>query len=408
MGIITTADSIRRFRKRHGLNIPGTEQAYTNIHGDAGECCTDARESVNGTPPILDDPDTMLRQRGLDPDDWYIDSLRCNEWDGLQKGGVNKTKLYQTRFTVKRLHPELVLLPPRADGWKPVKPKLLKPLAAQDTPELVVIVGDQQAPFHDQRLHELFLAWLVNNAPERGINLGDLMDFPDISRHKLDPENIAYAQECLQSGYGINRDYVFASPETEWQWMPGNHDWRLRDYVIQNAPLIAGLRRVDTPEAAGEAVHGVQFLTRTDELGIEFIDPRGPYDLAQVQLSKNLAVRHGWLVRQKGGESAYKSLEKTGYSILVGHTHRQALVQHTVPEIDGTSRQLLAAEIGCMCRLDAEADRDDRGRRFPSYTPMADWQRGFATAMVYPDGKFKVDLASYVNGVLLWQDQRYE
>jgi hypothetical protein len=349
----------------------------------------------------------MLRNRGLDPDEWYIDDFTIIDWEGLQKGGRNKTKLFYTKFRAKRRHPELLLLPPRADGWTPVRP-VPKSLAAQGAPELVVIVGDQQAPFHDQRLHELFLQWLINNAPERGVNLGDLMDFPDISRHKPDPENIAYAQECLQSGYEINRDYRGASPETEWEWMPGNHDWRLRDYVLNNAPLIAGLRRVDTPESPGEAVHGVQFLTRTDELGIKFIDPRGPYDLAQVQLSKNLAVRHGWLVRQRGGESAYKSLEKTGYSILVGHTHRQALVQHTVPEIDGTPSQLLAAEVGCMCRLDTEADRDAKGRRFPSYTPMADWQRGFATAMVYPDGKFKVDLASYVNGVLLWQDQRYE
>jgi hypothetical protein len=399
-GFITTGDSLRRFRQRHELNIPGTEPAYTRIVNDDAECMMEPRSGK----PILSDPDTMLRQRGLDPEEWYIAAITVNEWDGLQKGGLNKTKLYQTKFTAKRKCPELILTPPRADGWTPTKRVRLPML---DDPELVVICGDYQAPFYDKNLHRLFCEWLAYNTPERAVDLGDLMDFPDLGRHPDDPYNVAYAQECLQSGYEIRRDQVAASPGTVWQWMPGNHDIRLHTYLVKNAPRAAMIRRVDTDRVQGEIVNDVSFLTRSDELGVEYIDPRGPYELAQIQLSKNLAVRHGWLVRAKGGETAYKSLEKTGYSILVGHTHRQAIVQHTVSEIDGGLRQLLAAEIGCMCRVDAH-DRDEGGRVFPSYTPMPDWQQGFTTAMLWKDGRFKVDLATYVNGTLLWQGQRFE
>lgn len=404
LGVLTTEDSIRRFRKRHGINIPGQQKAFTKINGDNAEGATEPVQWHRHMeePPILSDPERMLRDRGLDPDEWEITSLRVNEWNGPQ-ANESVVTYYQLRFSCTRKKPKFELLPARVDGPH----RIPKPRARHaGEPELVVICGDHQAPFHDRNLHDLFCQWLEVNEPHRGINLGDKMDFPDISRHPDDPDNVAFANECIQAAYDIDHDLVTASPDTLWSWMPGNHDERLRRYVIDKAPKIHGLKRADTADAYGEIVHDISYLTRCDELGIEYIDPRGPYDLGQIQLSQNLAVRHGWIVRQKGGESAYKSLEKTGYSILVGHTHRQAIVQHTVPEITGRKRQLLAAEIGCMCRLDEAHSAD--GRIFPSYTPMADWQQGFATASIWPDGKFHIELATYVNGVLMWAGQRYE
>lgn len=404
MGILTTEKSIRRFRQRHSLSIPGQDKAFTRVNGDSAEALTKPKERSRHmtSPPVLDDPDTMLRDRGLDPEDWEITSLGVNEWDGPQKDGTVVT-YYQAKFTCRRRKPQCELLPPRTDG---PKRKRVQRAPVKDDAELIVVVGDHQAPFHDPKLHELFCEWLEVNQPHRGVHLGDLMDFPDISRHPDDPDNVAAANECLQSGYDLMADIVEASPTTEWSLMPGNHDERLRRYVIDKAPRIHGLKRADSPESFGQVVHDVSYLLRLDELGVEYVDPRGPYDLAQVELSKNLAVRHGWIVRQKGGESAYKSLEKTGYSILVGHTHRQAIVQHSVPEISGRMRQLLAAEIGCMCRVDDVRGADDR--MFPSYTPMADWQQGWCTVNVWDDQKFHIELATYVNDVVMWSGQRFE
>jgi UDP-2,3-diacylglucosamine pyrophosphatase LpxH len=395
LGIITTKDSLRRFRRRHDIGVPGQDKAFTRISGDKAEAATKPSQ-------ILDDPDKMLRDRGLDPEEWEIVNLTVNEWDGPVSGGT-KVTYYQAKFTCRRKRPEHALLPPRTDGPRR-KLRTQHPDPSEGT--LHVVIGDHQAPFHDKRLHDLFCRWMEENQPQYGVHLGDLLDFPDISRHPDDPDNVANAMESLQSGYDILRDITDVSPGTHWQLIPGNHDERLRKYVIEKAPKIHGLKRVDTPDSFGDVVHDVSYLMRLDELGIEYVDPRGPYDLAQVALSKNLAVRHGWIVRQKAGESAYKSLEKTGYSILVGHTHRQAIVQHSVPEISGKMRQLLAAEIGCMCRVDDVRGTDNR--MFPSYTPMADWQQGFCSVVIWPDGKFHVDLATYVNGVLMWGGQRYE
>jgi hypothetical protein len=42
------------------------------------------------------------------------------------------------------------------------------------------------------------------------------------------------------------------------------------------------------------------------------------------------------------------------------------------------------------------------------YAVAPDWQNGFATAQVWDDGRFKLDLATYVSDALFWRDQRYE
>lgn len=411
-GVVTTKDSLRRFRKRHHLQVPGTEKAYTRVHGDSAEAVTAPRANVHKITdkprPILDDPDKMLQDRGLDPEEWYIDAVTVNEWDGPHSDGTVVT-YYQAKFTAKRKRPYEGLAPVRSDGWRPPPRPRIRTVSRTTDPSLVVVCGDAQAPFHDQRLHALFLEFLKDQRPARGVDLGDLMDFPTLSRHKPDPANFAKGQECMQAGYGIFRGRLEASPYTEWDWLFGNHDIRLYDYEAANAPEVALLERVATPEAPDSVVaHSLAHLMRMDELGVSIHEPNGSYEDAQVNLSKNIAVRHGWIARKDGGKSALETLKATGFSILVGHTHRQSIVQHTVYEIDDTPRQLLAAEIGCMCRIDKRGELDEKGRRYPNYTTLPDWQQGFATVSTYPDGFFKVDLASYVNGVLLWRDKRYE
>lgn len=402
----TSETAIRRFRKRHNLQIPGTQPTYTKVSGDVAEGLTAPAERIET------DPDRMLIQRGLNPEEWYVDSITVNEWDGLQKGGENKTTLYQTKFTAKRKKPYVGLMPVRTDGWKP--PIKFQYLDADDDAQLVVICGDQQAPFHDEQLHELFLEWLTINQPERGVILGDLGDFPDISRHPDDPENLATAQECLQSSYDILQGYVGANPSTTWDYLLGNHDERIRQYLIKSAPRLYQLAQVDTDDSPGNAVHCLSHLLRLDELGVNLVEPHGTYENARVKLSDHLAVAHGWKVREGSGATALKTLEQTGYSIIIGHTHRQSCVYHTYHQIDGETRQLMAVEAGCMCRLDGQPNASGErrypagNRRYPNYMTLPDWQQGFCTATIYPDGKFSVDLARYVNGVLLWRDERYE
>jgi hypothetical protein len=401
-GLKTSEKSIRRFRKRHGLQVPGVEQAETKIMGDEAVATT----APSSTAPILDDPDSMLRERGLDPEQWYIDSITVNEWDGPSEGG-NVVTYHQAKFTAKRLAPVRIVAP-RTDGWlRPAKAYAHHKDMDPKVHKRIVVVGDQQAPYHDENLHRLFLEWLEVNKPDQGVSLGDAYDFPDISRHPSDPENDATVNECLQAGYDIFRGYVDASPETYWRKLIGNHDERIRTLLLKlnDTKALYGVKRPDTPEEKGELVLELSHLARLDELGIEIVWPNGGYKLGQIVLSDKLAVRHGWLASKGSGSSALNSLKQLGYSIIVGHTHRQSVVHETKHEIHGTIRTLTGVEAGCMCRVEQVAD--EQGRIWPSYTPSPDWNQGFVTVDIWEDGSFKIDTAAYVNKSLMWRDQRY-
>lgn len=386
----TSEKSIRRFRKRHGLQIPGTEKAFTRIDGDTAEAATKPEQGR----PVLDDPDKMLRDRGLSPEDWYIDAITVNEWEG-GAGEGNKATYYQAKFTAKRKRPEFQLIAARSDGWK--KPKPARHLDRNY--KLVVFAGDQQAPFHDLKLHSAFCEWLEFNQPNEGVLIGDTVDFPDISRHRWNPENTASVNECTQAGYDLLRGYVSASPNTQWKKLPGNHDERLRNSIIDEKRELFGVRRPTVPGESEESpVLSVEYLLRLDELGIEYVDPQGEYAQGQVKVSDKLAARHGWLAKKGSGSSALATLEHLGFSVIIGHTHRQSLVYKTTHDINGQPSTLAAAETGCMCLVEGGL----------GYAVSPDWQAGFATATIWDDGKFRIDHGTFVNNTLLWREQRYD
>jgi hypothetical protein len=403
-GVESSENSIRRFRKRHSLNPAAFDPAFTEIKGDVAEAST-------GPQQILDDPDTMLRQRGLDPEEWEITGLRANEYEGPNSAdaaaetGEAKIKYYQTRFNVVRKR-ALLPFPTRSDGW--VRPKInIK--VDKGKPKTWVVVGDQQAPFHDKKLHQAFLYMLDDTQPHGVINNGDLIDLPDESRHPDDPQNTAAIGECFQGGYDILRDEIDASPNSEFVFLPGNHDVRVYDLLLKDrktAPIATFTRPTAPGEEPESPLVSLPHTLRLDELGVQYVDPHGGYEHGQFKLSKYLAVRHGWVVRKGSGASALGTLESLGYSVIINHTHRQSVVHKTTNDIDGTLSTLTAVEGGCMCRVDINPHPSD-GRRFPSYATNPDWQQGFVTATVYPDGYFTIDRAIYINGNLLYRDKRY-
>lgn len=399
----TTESSIRRFRVRHELNPEAFKAGETFIDGDEGYIDTGPT-----TEGILQDPDVMIRQRGLDPEEWRIaDGMRVNQYEGPASADSPDSKItyYQTRFNIERIKPENQVLPARTDGWKAP----FKASVPSDKVKLVVIVGDQQAPFQDPGLHTAFLSWLEFNRPHKGVSLGDSVDFADIRPgHRYYPEMNATVNIGLQSGYDMFRGYVNASPDTWWQKLMGNHDERIYNIFLDSPKMrpIHGLKRPDAPDSPGERVHALSHLMRLDELDIEVVETGGHYEHGQINLSKYLAVRHGWLARSGSGSTALATLETLRYSVVVGHTHRQSIVYKTTGNIDGEVNTLTAAEAGCMCRIDQVPD--DQDRIWPGYTVSPDWQQGFMTATIWPDGKFHLDPAIYVDGVLLYRDQRYE
>jgi len=365
-GLDTSRHSIRRALKRWNSNkivIDTNEQVMEIADYDLG------------------DLEGLLEDRNLDPEDWEVTNLRVNEWG---ENGENR----QLRATFNRKAPSIS--PARIDGdYK--RPKTQK---SNKNGKLVVFVGDPQAPFHDKDLHNAFCSFLAEEKPEEGILIGDTMDLPNVSRHPAEPDWAATTQECIDSAYGLLRDYVQSSEKTHWTKLSGNHDERLRRSIIDRVPDLYNLTRADD----NKSIFSVDYLLRLDELGIDYVEPHGSYKHAQINVSEHLAARHGWIARKGSGASALATLDHLGYSIVVGHTHRQSRVHKTNYDINGKPTTLTAVETGCMCQIEGGL----------GYAVNADWQQGFATANVFEDGTFSIDLATFVDNKLYWRGQRYE
>lgn len=354
-----------------------------------------------GKPLTLGDVDGLLRHHGLNPDDWQITNAVVNKWQtpAIDKKSGSWTQVWNYQLKVS-MKPKLHLVLPtaaRLDGPR------YDPLPFHFDTEgsrLYAILPDQQIPFHDPVLHELVCDWLTTNVPEGLIISGDFYDFPSVSRHpkKAHELRMGGIQECLDVGYQVARDYVIAAGETctERYIVPGNHEYRLQRAILDSIPEFYNLHR---PEESTR-LFSLEHLSRLDELGFKWAaDPvyEEHYPQGHVTLSDKLAIYHGWVVRPDSGASALKTLETLGHSVIVGHTHRQSDVSHTFHEIDGKLRILRAAEAGTLAKVKGGL----------GYSMAPNWQPGFATVRLFPDGMFNIELAKYVNGVLMWGDQRY-
>jgi hypothetical protein len=351
------------------------------------------RDHVTSDDPAeWGDIEALLKSRGLNPADWIVVRVRVNEWGENSDGDP-----------LKQLRVDLVpsaldaLMPARVDGWRP--PARI-PVAPKQDAELVVFFGDHHAPHHDAGLHAAACEWLRKNKPGRGVICGDLLDYDTLSRHRHNPRWSRTAQECVDAAYGVLRGYVQASPSTRWQLLSGNHEDRMRNAAIDQLLGVHGLTQAVEPgEMRGHAVLSVSHLLRLDELGIEWVGGDDEYSHAQVKVSPHLAARHGWISRKGSGASAIATLDSLRYSVFIGHCHRQAMVFHTAHDIDGTPKELVGVEIGTMAEI--------RGGLGYVAGGVPNWQQGFATARIWPDGFFSADLAKYVGGSLVWANQRY-
>jgi hypothetical protein len=362
--------AVRRIAAKEGIEFAGPAASSPPTHSISSD-----------DPAEWGDIEGLLAQRGMSLQDWMVVGARVNEWADQRQLRVD-------------LKPRIgLLVPARTDGWRP------PPRAVQDISKggLVALFGDHHAPHHDPVLHEAVCEWLRRNKPAQGILLGDLLDLDAVSRHRANPEWATTMQDCVDAGYGILRAYVQASPTTRWRMLAGNHEDRLRNGILDN---LAAVHRL-TPGAIDEAdrqrpVLSIPHLLRLDELGIEWMDAGGEYAHGQIQITSELAARHGWIAKKGAGTSALATINHLRFSVVIGHTHRQSIVHHTAHSINGDPRTLLGAEAGTLAKI----------RGGLGYAVAADWQQGFATAQVWPDGMFKLDLATWTDGSLLWRNTR--
>lgn len=337
----------------------------------------------------LENIEFTLKERGLNPADWITERVVVNTWEttAFNHGQPINVTNHQLKIWLRsklELH-----LPAAARTDGPIWTKPPNKLMPYERPMLAAFISDQQAPYHDDRLHDLTCQWLNLNQPDILICGGDGTDFPTLTRHTKRPERDFSASECIDAAYSMVRDYVEASPASSRYYIEGNHEYHLKREMVERLPAAWDIRVGGTDIQALSIPH----LLRLDELGFEYIGnwPHGTLTFPNWPIM----FRHGWLASGRSGDTALKTVEKLGCSVCVGHTHRRGVTYLSIPYAQ--ANELIAVEAGTMAVVEGGL----------GYEPSPNWQNGFATFWLFPDGSISADNAKYLNGSLVWQDQHY-
>lgn len=332
---------------------------------------------ITGSKPA--DHEKALREQGLDPDEWHCVLLKS--WETYH-GDKRWTSVYRRKLALAIVSP--------ARHVPPIIPTRRRKQNVK--PDLIVVEGDHQAPFHDEGLDILATEFVRDLQPAEHVFLGDTIDLPTISRH---PDHAATmkadVQVCINAGYDLLRRRAEAAPNSRRRKLKGNHDYRIEQELLSRDERMAYIK----PAGEDEPALSLRRLLQLDALGIEMVEDIRGWEHAEVELipgGNGLVVRHGLVT---GARTAPRTLAKLGRSAIVGHGHqKESAYRLTYPK----KRLQQGFVAGTMCRIDGPGQH---------FTVNPDWHQGFVTVMRWPDGQFLIEHAVYQNGSLFWRDRRW-
>ena len=359
--------------------------------------------------PELGEIGDLIRNAGLDPDEWLVTNVTLNKWEGMtapqwseehMEKRNSKMPLNQWKVTLAR-KPHLILAAPAVHVPPLQRPKRRRPTL--DKPELIVVEGDHQIPYNCKRLHAASLYALEDfykrHNMRRHVFLGDTLDLPTISAHRDHPAAMALVNECIQGGYNVLLDKRTAAPVDVCEKLKGNHDFRLESELLGRAERMYGIKPASLTGEEQLPALDLRRLLHLERLGIELVeDPRG-WQHAEVELVEGiggLVVRHGWLT---SANSAAKSLQKRGRSMIVGHTHRP---EHHFIWDPSAEVERQAVTAGTMSEV-----RGGGGKLYPHFVPLDTWLQGCVLVTRWPDGRFAIEHARWTGSALRWRDKEW-
>lgn len=348
----------------------------------------------------LGDYETLLRERGLDPSEWVVTSLKANTWNAMTSDkatGDNRIVDMKQWTIVLKPAPHRVLIMPAVHI--PVVKRTRVGPPASEKPETIIVEGDHQIPYHDPKLHAASVEMLGDlykkHRLAEQVYLGDTGDYSTISKHPDHPAAAATPNECVQGSYNVLREKREKVPNIRVRKLKGNHDWRIEGEQLARSERMYGISpatRWEDKDKELPALH-LDRLLHLPELGIELVeDPRG-WQHAEVELvggPRGLVVRHGWLT---GAKTAEASVKKRGRSIIIGHIHRREHAFIWDPSMECERQGVVAGTMSLV-----------RDLRFPHFTTLDNWLQGCVIVTRWPDGHFVVEHAVWNGEALRWRD----
>jgi len=374
-----------------GVKIGEVNQAASKPLQAGVKITGDTATVVSAPSPNLGDVSAVLAERGLLESEWDVRGLTVNEWEAQGPEGEVLT-LHQLKITLAKKMP-IDFLFPAVD----VQPRSV-PAAVSTSGggKVVICLPDQHAPLHDAAAHESLLAFIRAFDHTEIVCLGDLGDYPTISRFRDSGARkwMCTANECVQASFEILSDYR-ANTDRPITLLKGNHDWRLETELAARAERLAGLTPAEIPGTETVKATSLRHLLHLDALQITLQEPAiagDDYNHAEYWLSDDLVCIHGKSVKN-GSE---KHAESIGASVIMGHTHKQraTVVSRWHHE---SLVHLDAVEAGTLRELGLSIGYANRPKS----------QQGFAVATVLADGSHNIELARWDGTAFMFRGNRW-
>jgi hypothetical protein len=375
----------------------GAQKKVRDPDGDALEASSKITDShatlISAANPRGTDkrtPEQMLRDKGLEPDDWDYE-FEATEWDGLAGDGKVTTLARVKVRAVRR--PESFFAFDIPAGWSPTA--ATPPAREHGQPILVPILSDPHAPNCQTELIEAFIAWCEAFRPEAVWCLGDAANNSPFGRHGINrrPELNVSVKTAVWSTTELLCRIAAATPGAERMLLFGNHDYWLEKRVLEMFPKLAEIVRYqeDGPYLT------IAKVLKLDDIGWGYHYAAGEYHDVTVEIAQGLVGMHGTRTGQHGG--ALKELTKwEGVSIIQGHDHTLGMTAVRFRRPGGEHRQRYGISAGSAANADL------------GYDPAHNVGQGFPVLAIWPDGKWHVDFALYdpEDGSTTWRDFRHD
>lgn len=350
-----------------------------------------------------------LKADGFDPAD-FTTSHAHSIWGQQPRDEVLVT-LYANKFSAvqktRRDEPDWPVIQPAAPvvvaGIVPIP----RPASRWKT---AVLMADTQIgfrryedgtldPFHDDDAMNVALQIVALENPDRTVVMGDILDLAEQGKFA---QEAAFANTTQAA---LDRTHLFgaqmrAATDGLVDWIEGNHDRRMQNFIEANAKAAFGLRQANMPDSW--PVMSIPNLLRLSELDITYHDA---YPAAHVWINDCLRAEHGTKVNSNGS-TAQKYMNETPHlSRAFGHTHRLEAISRTTYDRVGKLRSM-AINPGCLCRVDGAVPsvHGAIGGDGRPATVYEDWQNGVAVIR-YTDDDFRVDLVQIEDGMTVYMGQ---
>lgn len=227
----------------------------------------------------------------------------------------------------------------------------------------ILIAGDAHFPHQDDKVILLLEKFLRTYQPDIIVFNGDLLDCETISKFDRIPggslkEELSICREFFS-------DIRMICPKAEIHYLTGNHEMRLRSYLIKNIKDPATFELIQERLSLDELLN----LGKYDIKFHDLPDNISRFDDNYVKMGK-FNIGHFNRVSKHSAYTIKNIIDDKGASVIQGHTHRLGL--YFKKTLNGT---LIGAETGCLCKIE------------PDYCVNPNWSNGWVVIEnnnVYP------------------------